>query len=87
VEVVVAIAIVEVPDEPGLRETPVGVKEKVRLGSPGELVALRLILPVRPKLLRFAVELAPLPAVNVAGVAAWADIAKSGSTVTRTETV
>ncbi len=86
-EVVVAIASVEVPDAPGLRETPVGVNEKVRLGSLGKLVALKLILPVRPKLLRVAVELADLPATNVAGVAPWADIAKSGFTVTSTDTV
>ena len=84
---VVLIASVDVPDAPGLSETPVGVNEKVILGSPGELVAFRLTLPVRPRLLRVTVELADVPATNVGGVADWADNVKSGFTVTRTETV
>ena len=84
---VVLIARVDVPDAPGLSETPVGVNENVMLGSPGELVAFRLTLPVRPRLLRVTVELADLPATNVAGVAAWEESVKSGFTVTRTETV
>ena len=87
VDAVVVIASVDVPEAPGFRETPVGVNEKVILGSVGELVAFRLIVPVRPRLLRVTVELADLPATNVAGVAAWDDNVKSGLTVTRTETV
>lgn len=70
-----------------MRETPVGAKEKVRLGSLGELAAIRLILPVRPRLPRVTVELADLPATNIGGIAACEDIVKSGFIVTRTETV
>ncbi len=87
VDDVVMIARVDVPDAPGLSETPVGVNEKVKLGSLGELVAFRLIVPVRPRLARVTVELADLPATKVAGVGAWEDSVKSGFTVTRTETV
>jgi len=87
VDDVVLIASVDVPDAPGLSETPVGVNEKVMLGSLGELVACRLTVPVRPRLLRVTVELADLPATKLAGVAAWADNVKSGFTVTRTDTV
>ena len=84
---VVVIARVDVPDAPGLRETPVGVNEKVMLGSPGELVAFRLILPVSPRLLIVTVELADCPAMKLAGVADWAESVKSGFTVTSTDTV
>ena len=84
---VVLIASVDVPDAPELSETPVGVNEKVMLGSLGELVAFRLTVPVRPRLPRVTVELADLPATKVAGVAAWADSVKSGFTVTSTDTV
>jgi hypothetical protein len=87
VDVVVVIASADVPAPPGVRETPVGVNASAMLGSLGELVAARLILPVSPRLLRVTVELADLPATNVPGVTVCADNVKSGFTVTRTETV
>lgn len=87
VEAVVAIASADVPDPPGARETPVGVNASAMLGSLGEPVATRLILPVSPRLPRVTVELADLPATNVPGVTDCATNVKSGFTVTRTETV
>ena len=65
-----SIVRVDVPEPPGFNETPIGTKENVRLGSPGELAPVRLTLPVSPVLERVNVELEVPPAKNEDGVAA-----------------
>ena len=67
---VVSIVSVDVPEPPGFSETPIGTKENVRLGSLGELAAVRLTLPVSPVLERVSVELEVPPATNEDGDAA-----------------
>ena len=58
VDAVVVIVRVEVPVEPGVKLTLVGVKVNVMPVAAGDTVAERATLPVKPRLFRVMVEVA-----------------------------
>ncbi len=81
-----AIVRVDVALLPGVRLTLVGARVAVRPVAVGDTAAVSATLPVKPKLLAVIVEVAELPARNVA-VVGLAAMVKSAVTVTVTVAV
>ncbi len=80
VEVVVEIMRVDVPVPPAVRVTGFTLKEKVRPATGAVVDAARFTLPAKLfRLVSVMVEVAELPATKLAGVAAPAEILKSGT--------
>lgn len=71
---------IEVPVPPAISETGFTLNEVVGpFVTTGEIAAVSVILPANPfRLVSVMVEVAELPAVKLAGLAALAEIPKSG---------
>ncbi len=83
-EAIVVIVRVDVPVEPRVKLTLVGSNVAVGPVVEGETDAVRLTLPVKPRLFRVIVEVAEPPAMKLLGLAGVAEMVKSGVTVTVT---
>jgi len=81
VDAVVAMVSVEVPVEPGVRETLVGLKVAVKPLAAGDTAAVSATDPVNPELVRVQVEVAEPPATKLAGLVAVQESVKSAPTV------
>jgi hypothetical protein len=80
VDVVVEIARVEVPVPPAIRGTGFGLNENVRPVTGAVVDAARFTFPAKLfKLVSVMVEVAELPPTKLAGVAALAEMLKSGT--------
>ncbi len=86
VDAAVETVALDVPNEPGVRET-LGEPDMVvgPLVTEGDTDAESVTLPVKPRLFRVTVDVAEPPSTKLAGLAGDAEMAKSGVTVTVTE--
>ncbi len=82
VDALVVMSNVAVPLEPGVKATRNRLREVENPLAKGEKVAVKLTLPVKPKLLTVMVDVSELPAKTVGVARGPAMMLKSGVTLT-----